>query len=260
MSNYIAVDLKVIEVLAPGVARGAGIDPDRALGGLVRLWHRCWSTEATAMSRSGLAAVFGGDRIEAIIEALVDAEFLEAVEGAWRVRGVERYLRITEARRKGGRMATGNLKRGTSPGSSTPTVRGPPADSRLTPGSTPALSPNTEHRTPNTEKEDDHHQPKIAAFEIVKPDIDAIDSWPKEDFWRAAEVTRRSMGFPPEKWPHPLALSRWWTESRGIAEVRELAEAFTRFTRDKHWSTETPPAPFGAFMKFYNHFLPTKRT
>ncbi len=259
MSNYIAVELKVIEVLAPGVARGAGIDPDRALGGLVRLWHRCWSTETTVMSRGTLASVFGGDRIDAVIEALVDAEFLEAEGESWRVRGAERYLRITEARRRGGRMAAGNLKRGSIPGSSAVTVQNTPAGPRLNPGSIPALSPSTEHRAPKKE-DDHHHQPAIAAFEVTRPDLEAIDSWPKEDFWRAAEVTRREMGFSPEKWPHPVALSRWWTESRGIAEVRELAEAFSRFTADKHWRNEKPPAPFGAFMKLYNNYLPTKRT
>lgn len=101
-------------------------------------------------------------------------------------------------------------------------------------------------------------QPPIAAFEIKPPDLETIDSWTKEDFWKAAEVTRRSMGYPPSKWPHPVALSRWWGEARGQAEMRDIASAFTKFARDKHWSAETPPAPFGAFMKFWNDFLPKR--
>ena len=93
---------------------------------------------------------------------------------------------------------------------------------------------------------------------MAPPDIATIDSWAKEDFWRAAEVTRRQMFYPPEKWPHPIALGRWWTEARGIAEVRELAAAFSKFAHDPHWSKAAPPAPFTAFMKLWNNFLPRK--
>ncbi len=259
--SHIAVDLKVIEVLAPMVARAASISEDRALAGLVRLWHRCWSTTSDTVTLSQLAGVFGGERIAEVAEVLC-ADFLEHTPDGYRVKGADMYLRITEAK-----VTAGKARASGAPRVGGKFTSRPPADHQQTtstpPAATsepPALTPSTEHRAPSTEKADDHHQPKIAAFEIVRPDLETIDSWPKEDFWRAAEVTRRSMGFPPEKWPHPVALSRWWTESRGIAEVRELAEAFTRFTRDKHWATETPPAPFGAFMKFYNNFLPTKRS
>ncbi len=99
----------------------------------------------------------------------------------------------------------------------------------------------------------------VAAFEIQEPDMATIESWPKEDFWRAAEVTRRARGFPPQKWPNPVALSRWWGEARAIADVTTLARAFTRFADDPHWSTRTPPAPFAGFMTQWNNFLP-KRT
>lgn len=104
----------------------------------------------------------------------------------------------------------------------------------------------------------DEAEPPIAAFEIVPPDIELIDSWPKEDFWRAAELTRRSMGYPPQKWPSPLALSKWWGEALSQGDVRQLAEAFSRFAHDKYWSAETPPAPFSAFMKRWNDFLPRR--
>jgi hypothetical protein len=100
--------------------------------------------------------------------------------------------------------------------------------------------------------------PPVAAFEVIRPDLEAIDSWTKEDFWRAAEVTRREAGYPPQKWPHPLALSRWWGEARGVAEVRELADAFVRFAGDKHWRSTHPPAPFAGFMTQWQNFLPTK--
>ena len=98
--SYIAVDLKVIEVLAPMVARGAGITEDRALAGLVRLWHRCWSTTSSTVTMSQLAGIFGGERIEEVAGALC-ADFLERTQDGFRVLGAERYLRLKAARRLG---------------------------------------------------------------------------------------------------------------------------------------------------------------
>lgn len=247
MSNYIAVDLKVIEVLAPMVARGAGITEDRALAGLVRLWHRCWSTTSAEVTLGQLAGVFGGDRINEIA-AILTADFLEPTATGYRVRGAERYLRLKESRREGA-LKTNALR-------ATARERSKSDVERTLPD---ALSPSTEHRAPNTEKEEEAPRPPpVAAFEVQRPDLEAIDSWSKEDFWRAAEITRREAGYPPQKWPNPVALSRWWGESRGIAEVRELAAAFTRFAADKHWRATSPPAPFAGFMAQWSNFLPRK--
>ncbi len=149
--NFIAVDLKVIEVKAPATARAADVEPDRVLGGLVRLWHLCWSSKSDKVSEIELAGIFGGSRIEQLIAALVGFELLEVVEDGWRVKGADRYLRIQESRVAGGKMAAarGNLRRGNSS----------PASSQLAPSSLPAapqlppsLSPSTEHRTPIKDK------------------------------------------------------------------------------------------------------------
>lgn len=106
--------------------------------------------------------------------------------------------------------------------------------------------------------EEDQQRPGIAAFVVEPPDPAHIEAWPKEDFWRAAELTRRSMGYAPERWPSPTALSAWWTEARGVADVAELAQAFQRFAVTKHWQAATPPAPFVAFMSKWNEFLPRR--
>lgn len=101
--------------------------------------------------------------------------------------------------------------------------------------------------------------PPVAAFEIVPPNIETIDSWTKEDFWKAAEITRRTAGFPPQKWPSPVALSRWWAEARQVADTRELADAFVKFTEAKHWREKaTPPCPWNSFASQYLDFLPSK--
>ena len=97
----------------------------------------------------------------------------------------------------------------------------------------------------------------VAAFDIREPDMAVIESWPKEDFWKAAELTRRARGYPPQKWPNNIALSRWWTEARGLCDVTTLAKAFTRFADDPHWGSRSPPAPFAGFMTQWNNFLPS---
>lgn len=148
--SHIAVDLKVIEVSAPAVARAAGVDPDRVLAGLVRLWHRCWSCKSDRITTIEAAGVFGGDRIEAVIAALeAFGLFQKLSDAVWRVKGADRYLRIQAGRSAGGKAASGNLKRGTKrPADSRQVPGSPPADSRQVPG----LSPSTEHRAPNTEQ------------------------------------------------------------------------------------------------------------
>lgn len=248
MSNYIRVDLKVIEVLAPMVARAASISEDRALAGLVRLWHRCWSTTSDTVTMSQLAGIFGGERIEALAEVLC-ADFLERIPEGFRVRGADGYLRLKEARRSGA-LKTNEARN---------ERRSKSVAERALPN---ALSPNTEHRAPNTEHREEEAppppQPTVAVFELKRPDIETIESWVKEDFWRAAEITRREAGFPPEKWPNPVALSRWWGEAQQVADTRALADAFVRFIADKHWRAASPPCPWAAFAKQYLNFIPSR--
>lgn len=97
--------------------------------------------------------------------------------------------------------------------------------------------------------------PPVAAFEVEQPDVAKIESWTKEDFWRAAECTRRELGYPPQRWPNPVALSRWWGEARGVADVAELGAAFEDYARSKYAIEKRPPAPFEVFMKSWNSHL-----
>lgn len=151
---YIGVDLKVIEGLAASVGRAGGLSEDAALAGLVRLWHRCWADKITVLSTSEVAGVFAFNMSDPhaqtrAIGALEAFGFLEAKGVMWRVRGAARYLRLHEARKRGGRASAGNLNKGKSPG----LRAGPQPEvvSQLAPGSAPALSPSTEHPSPNLE-------------------------------------------------------------------------------------------------------------
>ena len=143
MSNFIAVDLKVIEVLAPMAARSAGITEDRALAGLVRLWHRCWSTTSDTVTLSQLAGIFGGERIAELAEVLC-TDFLERTTEGFRVRGGERYLRLKAARRLGAMKTNAARSKSVAP------ERSQSDAERALPD---ALSPNTEHRTPKKEED-----------------------------------------------------------------------------------------------------------
>lgn len=263
--SYIAFELDALNV-APAVARSASVSEEVIIAGLLRMWAWCFREKTDTITADQLRGHFGAD----VAPALVAFRFLEAAGESWRVRGAERYLRISEARSKGGKAASGNLKRGAakpevqpepqpevSPGSSPAPAGSQPGGS---PGSTPALTPSTEHRAPNTRKEEapPPEEPAVAAFHIEPPDIGAIDSWSKEDFWKAAELTRRKWGFPPQKWPNPITLSKWWGEARAEAEVRELALAFQDFAKAKHWREAKPPAPFAGFMSQWNNFLPRR--
>ena len=109
---FIAIDLKVIESTASAVGRVAGVDEDRVLAGLVRLWHRVWSTSCDTVNVTQLGGVFGVKRLSDLVHGLIDFEFLERSPNdpdLFRVRGAERYLRLKESRREGARKT--NAKR-----------------------------------------------------------------------------------------------------------------------------------------------------
>jgi len=144
---FIAVDLRVIEGRAGGVARAAEVSEDRILAGLVRLWHRVWAEETDILGYSAMGAVFGSAGLPVILAALVSGGFLESRKGGtYRVRGAKRYIRLKESRRRGGLASASNLRRGQKPGSRAGAQPGlnpgsrAGVESRLASGTSPALS------------------------------------------------------------------------------------------------------------------------
>ena len=157
MSNYIAVDLDALKRV-PLVAAAARLRPESVTHGLVSLWQWCWGEKVEHVTLVHLAGFFKG-RPRRTADALEAFRFLEASAkpGEWRVRGVDRYLRIQEARSRGGKAASGNLKRGkTKPAPVSPAAPAPagsqPEVSREQAGTESPAPPGsfTEHRTPNT--------------------------------------------------------------------------------------------------------------
>jgi hypothetical protein len=143
--SYIQVDLKVIEVQGPAMARALGIDENTVLAGLVRLWHRCWSLKTDLITSIEVRGFLAHPDACATMEAF---GFLAPTSDMkWRVKGADTYLRVRESRSKAGAARAAGAGRSAGRFSSTA-----PAQHQHSTSTAPPLTPNTEHRTPNTVK------------------------------------------------------------------------------------------------------------
>lgn len=260
--SYIAFDLDALN-LVPSVAAAAGMRSGDISHGLLTMWAYCFREEVAHISGLHVMGFFGAE----CAPALVAFGFLEAVDGGYRVRGAERYLRVKQAQREGGKkgraLSSSKLGRNaddTSGSTSGSTLR---STSGSTSGSQQALTPNTEHRAPNTEhpKEEEAPPPKtlaIAAFALEGPDPKRMESWSAQEFWKAFELERRAAGYAPEKWPSPASMRDFWTEARGAYDVQVLGMTASNFFRDKHWQQSRPPCPWSAFAKQWHKYVPRK--
>lgn len=224
--SYIAVSLKVIEGLAADVARTAAITEDRALAGLVRLWHRVWSKTSDTLTLAQLAGVMGGERITEVAASLVAHGFLEPLEGAFRVRGAERYLRVKASRAEGAKKTNEARSR----------AKRADALERSGANAPRRSSPSTEHRTPNTtttKDSDPRHSPLVARLTATFADVretkypfTARDAKAVEGLLESAE---------------PEAIDAAWRKSlthRGFPTVSTLSELKTHLA---HFLGTGPP-------------------
>ena len=259
--SHIAVDLKVIEVHAPAVARTMGEPVALTLGALSLLWHRCWSTKTSTISRIGLGGVFGMDRLDLRIEALVDAGFLEVVGDGFRVRGAEKYLRIREGNSRGGKAASGNLKRGGGkPGGSRVGSReGAGREPGEVSGSLPALTPSTEHRAPNTKEETSAPAARTPResdllIEDFKAVIGSTYAWQgAKDGTAFADLRkhatleevrsrwRRGLAAPAEAWASCRTVAQLKSKWNDLAQARLFQSTKAPVAAESvDWSTVTP--------------------
>lgn len=247
--NYISVSLKVIELIAPAVARSSGTNEDRVLAGLNRLWHRCWSLKTDMLTRVQLAGCFGGAELDLLVAGLVEHEMLEQTETGWRVRGAEKYLRIATARSENGRKAAenGNLRRGNqNPNTTQQRPSSPPAVPQQTPNSAPALSPITDHRSPNKEK-------LLCEPAETEPPTDG----PRFFAW-AQSIRAESLKVPREKPPKFLrGLTNWFHEAQlelGVDAVGRLQAAWAAFLADPYWRAKG--CPWAAWLTKWTALVP----
>ncbi len=106
---YLAFDLDA-KKRVPQVARAAGVQPCEVGWGLLDLWEHVWSTRNDVVGELLLDGFFGPNA--RIREALVAFGFLEPQGvGSYRVKGADRYSRISTVRSEGGKTRISSAKR-----------------------------------------------------------------------------------------------------------------------------------------------------
>ena len=145
--SYIAFDLDALNK-APAAARSAGVREEDIIAGLVRMWAWCFREKVEHIEATQLRGHFGAE----VGPALVAFGYLEVDGERWRVRGADRYLRISNQRKQAGRARAASAGRAAGKfAGAVPAKRQrqPAADQRAA-SETPALTPNTDDRAPNT--------------------------------------------------------------------------------------------------------------
>lgn len=147
---YLQLDLDAKKRM-PLVAKASGISNGDVMWGLSDLWELAWGTKREVISDVELSGCFGpGELVRAALEA---HRFVERVPEGWRVKGADRYLRISDARSEAGKTRSATAQRDekgrlikSSLSSTRPALAGEPASNG------PALTPNTEHQSPRDSK------------------------------------------------------------------------------------------------------------
>lgn len=124
---YLRVEIDAIKD-AQGVAGAVGINLAQIVGGLNLMWAHCWQNKSDSTTTVQLAGHFCAPGID-LVPALMEFGFLEKLpDGSLRVRGAEKYLRISEAQSEAAKR-TNELRR-SARSSERSTVR---SDDALTP-------------------------------------------------------------------------------------------------------------------------------
>lgn len=254
---YLALDLDAREKCELA-ARACGVDPGAVLWGLTGLWLHVWRTESDIVPPVVLAGCFGAH--PGMPDALEAFGFIERCPEGIRVRGADRYLRVKQAQREGGKK--GRAK-STSPVGNPVAANdadkvSPRSTLKSTSRSPQALTANSEQRTANSKKEEEApSSPKVTtAFVVSRPTADP-NSWLGDDFWRWFQSKRQDAGFIAEPGP-PHAVGRWYAGVMQTinGDVERLQDGVYRFGDSKHWQKATPPLPWAAFQKLWSDFLP----
>lgn len=238
MSSYIAVDLKAIETHAPAVARATEQPLTHVLGGLNLLWHRCWVNKSAHITRVGLAGIFGPSRLDELIASLIDSRFLEAEGDAFRVKGAEKYLRISEARSTAGKTRAESAKRtggrftsthqqatSKTPAPHQQVTSTPPATDQQPTSTAPALTPSTEHRAPNTNKDSAPAPRTPRETDLLQEDFKAIVGtayvWNGAKDGTAFAKLRKEVSLEEirTRWKRGLRVTSGWLAVRTVAQL-----------------------------------------
>lgn len=141
---YIAFDLDALNTV-PTLANATGLKPAEVSHGLLTMWAYCFREEVASVTGIHIKGFFGCD----CTDALLAFGFLERDGEGYRVCGADRYLKVRQAQREGGKK--GRKLSSSKVGTLKSTLKSTSGStSRSTSGSTSrseqALTPNTEHR------------------------------------------------------------------------------------------------------------------
>ena len=253
---YLALDLDAREKCEL-VARACDARPGDVLWGLTGLWLHVWRTESATVPTVVLAGCFGAH--PGMPDALEAFGFIERTPEGIRIRGADRYLRIRQAQREGGRK--GRAKSSSPVGDLAQTHGANKVSPRSTLKSTSrspqALTASSEQRTANSETTEEAPPPKVTtAFVVEKPTSDP-NGWLGDDFWRWFQFKRQEAGFVAEPGP-PRTVGGWYSTVMLTigGDVERLQEGVYKFGDSKHWQKATPPLPWAAFQKLWSDFIP----
>jgi hypothetical protein len=179
---FIAVDLDALDEL-DDAALLACISPGDMVRGTLRVWRHCFRNKTAHITLDRLASFFPGD-IGKVAIALVTCEFLDrpTTRPDYHVRGAEKRLGIRDAQSEAGKKSIQNLKQFRKNSPALPGgVAGdePDGEPEPTSGSTPALTPNTQHPTPKQKEKN--------IVEISKNEVSTSEKAKAVfDYWKLA--------------------------------------------------------------------------
>jgi hypothetical protein len=168
--SYIQVELDAFNAF-PLVARATGLTVEVVSHGLLSVWAHCYRAKVDRLRLVELRGFFGP--CPDLVEVLEAFNFVEAIEGGIRVRGVDRYMRVNDARREAGR------KGGKASAASRETLdRG--ESGRFSPKQAPKQNPEPPKQTPKqTPKQNDGEVAERASNEAAEAPKQMLPSAPK---------------------------------------------------------------------------------
>lgn len=257
---YIPVELDALNDF-PHVARAANITENDASGGILRMWARVFRTQEETVTTAILAGLFGldGERIATALEAFNFLEPKKNLQGVWRVKGSERLINAATAKTRGGEARASGAKRDKRGRMVSSREDPPPSNGRLldqqTPAgvqqessSTPALSPNTIHPTPNTSHllhgAGESEGAKVLPLRPVQEDEAvkvgrALEQASGQPFWPWMQRQRAERGLQEEK--EPKAFADWCWRAIALVGVRALSASYGRFLLDEDFQVRGWP-------------------
>lgn len=257
---------------AARVARAVGVDPGVVAWGLLELWEQTWASKEVVASEMVLDGCFGPN--PRMREALVAYDFLQSVDGGWRVKGAARYLGISESRVGGGkarvasaaRDSKGRMVAASCPAPvqheapEVPDVQQPPAPVQHMLDTHPAPD-QLLHPTPNTQ----HPRKKPAGEKPAKSSAPVAPGWQAlaDTLFERFKAHRGQVPSPTSKdWKHlkmlrervksadPEIILRW---DRGLrAQFKQRVDSFADLNQRWDSLTGTDPPTRAGGARFVN--------